>query len=679
MDKRKSFLIVFMFLSLLPFAHAQKLSFNSQKKITYALNQNVADALFANNSSKLDRLLTKDPNSVNCGVGQNCPLLYKAVELCLAKEVSLDVVKVVLKHHPNYYCLYNKESPFYCILRYLATHTISTCGIAESLFYQFYNLPDFNVLEVFDMTPPPLAFLLNTNHEFLKGRFDHNYINSDIVIALVEKGASVNSRDRNSSTLMAYATECRNQTLIDYCLGKNVDLNVKNKQGLDPFCVAVRDNQLAIVKKLLSSGYSLTEEKIASTALKNIFPNTSQEVADVCFNTVKSGVKDLSALRILKQAFPKNFVYYVTDGYKRGNLNVPTSNLPDLISMFDYLSGNQLLQAAPNLKSLKTEYVHSAADLDEFNKFLKLYPIYSIDYNKEYFKNENAYERLTNSLLAIQDKIPPILYNKLTKEASEKVSTYINENKESVADYVSLIKEFKSYLQKNPGKYKEIEDKAYLQHIKSIYDLPNYTYQDYYVSIERAINKASNDTRNCDVFISNFTNPNYIQDAKIRREKSETSRKNLTSIKDESRLYYQNLRSKYEEYKQYIIDNGKTPSYSINGDKLTISANHYVKLSYVGNGTLFDNDLEYSLKHESGQYEIREIQLLGYGSGHRDKDLSKAVRKAVFFDFCKGDSYVMHVYGNEESYYYRFREAVNYLSKYYKSTWWVWPFGNLIY
>lgn len=677
MVKRKSFSLIILLIGLTLLGYSQKLSFNSQKKNVYALNQDVADALFSNNSGKMDRLLTKDPNSVNCGVGQNCPLLYKAVEMCLSNKVSTEVVKVVLKHHPNYYCMYNKETPFYCILRYLATHTINTSGTAESLFYQFYNLPDFNVLEVFDMTPPPLAFLLNTNHEYLKGRFDPNYINSDIVIALVEKGASVNSRDRNSSTLMAYATECHNQTLIDYCLGKDVDLNVKNKQGLDPFCVAVRDDQLATVNKLLKSGYSLTEDRIANTALKNIIPNASQEVVGVCFDAVKSGVKQLSALQILKQTFPKNFVYFITDGYNRSNFNVPTSELPSLIRLFDYLKDNTAAQK--NLISLKTEYVHSASDLAEFDKFLKLYPIYSFEYSKDYYENENNYKKLTNSLRAIQNKLPSALYNKLIEEASNKVSSFINDNKDDMDGYVSILNGYKSYLQDNPGKYKEIEEKAYRQCIKTIDYFPNYTYQDYYVSIERAIRKASEDMRDCDVFIRNFTNSNYIQDAKIRREKAETTRMNLSSIKDASRSYYQNLRSRYEEYKQYIIDYGQTPSYSISGDKLTISVKFYLSLSGVGKGFSYSDDLDYSYKYESGRYEIRRILLLGHGDRHNDNDLSRAVRKAVFYDFCEGDNYIMHVYENDASYYYRFREAVNFLSKYYKSTWWAWPFGNPIY
>lgn len=677
MVKRKSLSLIIFLVGLTLFGYSQKLSFNSQKKNVYALNQDVADALFSNNSSKLDRLLTKDPNSVNCGVGQNCPLLYKAVDMCLSNKVSTEVVKVVLKHHPNYYCMYNKETPFYCILRYLATHTINTSGTAELLFYQFYDLPDFNVLEVFDMTPPPLAFLLNTNHEYLKGRFDPNYINSDIVIALVEKGASVNSRDRNSSTLMAYATECHNQTLIDYCLGKNVDLNVKNKQGVDPFCVAVRDNQLTTVKKILKNGYSLTEDRIANTALKTIMPKASQEVAEVCFDVVKSGVKNLSALQILKQAFPSNFVYFITDGYNRSNLNVPTSELPSLIRLFEYLKDNTTAQK--NLTSLKTEYVHSASDLAEFDKFLKSYPIYSIEYSKDYYKNENNYKNLTNSLRAIQNKLPSTLYNKLIDEASNKVSSFINDNKDNIDGYVSILNGYKSYLQENPGKYKEIEEKAYQQFIKTIDWFPNYTYQDYYVSIERAIREANNNIVNCDKFVRNFTNSTYIQDAQIRREKSASTIKNLSSIVDDSRMYYQGLRSRYEKYKQYIIDYGQTPSYSINDDKLTISVKYYLKLSDVGKWFWSDDDLDYSYKYESGRYEIRKILLLGYGDRHNDTDLSKAVRKAVFYDFCEGDNYIMHVYNDDVAYYYRFREAVNYLSQYYKSTWWAWPFANPIY
>ena len=145
--------------------------------------------------------------------------------------------------------------------------------------------------------------------------------------------------------------------------------------------------------------------------------------------------------------------------------------------------------------------------------------------------------------------------------------------------------------------------------------------------------------------------------------------------------YYKRLRSKYEEYKQYILNYGKTPSYSIegNGDKLIITVNHYSSYSFVGRGFLSDDKIDYSLEYENGRYEIRRILLLGKGDRHRSEQLSKAVREAVFYDFCEGDNYIMRVYDNNDSYYYRFREAVNYLSKYYKSEWWVWPFGNPIY
>ncbi len=676
MDKRKSFPIVFLLLCLVvSFAQAQKLTFNSQKKTVYALNQDVADALLSNNASKLDRLLTKDPKSVNCGVGQNCPLLYKAVEMCLDHKVSTEMVKVVLKHHPDYYCLYNKESPFYCILRYLATHPINTCETAESLFYQFYNLSDFNVLEVFDMTPPPLAFLLNTNHEFLKGRFDHTYINSEIVIALVEKGASVNSRDRNSSTLMAYATECKNQTLIDFCLGKNVDLNVKNKQGLDPFCIAVRDNQLSTVKQILKSGgYSLNEDKIANTALKTILPNTSQEVIDFCFNHVKSGVKNIQQLRVLKQAFPKNFEYYITNGFNRGNLNVPTSDLPDLISMFDYLSGNQSAQA--NLKSLKSEYVHSAADLAEFNKFLKLYPIYSLDYTKDYYTNENKYEKLKSSLKVIQKDLPSSLYTKLTDEASSTVYQFINEDKASVAKYVEVLNGYKTYLQENPEKVKEIEKKAYIQHIRHILGYPQLTYRDYYNTIKYYIDKAENDAENCRVFIQHFSNTQYIADAKIKLDKAIDYANQMKDTYQAAINHFEYLTSQYEKFKTFILKEGNTPPYSISENEITIH------LNWIWKSRSMSDDLTlYFKKSQYGEYEISEQGLLG--SSWSDRDLNTAVRRCVFESFCKGNYIEVYnffkksEYGEDE--YYTLRAAVEFLQDNYKKNWWLKRFGDPFY
>lgn len=74
------------------------------------------------------------------------------------------------------------------------------------------------------------------------------------VVALLQEGAKVNSRDRNGDSPLNMAASKGDAALVDLLLRANADVNLANLAGVTPLMGAAFSGNAEIVRKLLAAG-----------------------------------------------------------------------------------------------------------------------------------------------------------------------------------------------------------------------------------------------------------------------------------------------------------------------------------------------------------------------------------------------------------------------------------------
>jgi ankyrin repeat protein len=77
------------------------------------------------------------------------------------------------------------------------------------------------------------------------------------VVALLNEGAKVNSRDRNGDSPLNMAAVKGNAELVDVLLKAGADVNLANLSGVTPLMGAAFSGQAEIVRKLLGAGANM--------------------------------------------------------------------------------------------------------------------------------------------------------------------------------------------------------------------------------------------------------------------------------------------------------------------------------------------------------------------------------------------------------------------------------------
>lgn len=386
---------------------AQQFDFESDKKNISGYSRKVVEAIDNNDIKKLRKLFEKDPSLVDTyavstnphgylsSAGGGVPLLYDVVGRCLNNQCSVELVKTVLDFEPHMYCTYNNITPFYLILTSISTKTIDNCIAAHELFYAFLDQPNFSVSQKPKDLPLPLSYLISSNYDYLYGDFNKDYISPDIIKAFIEKGASINTRDIESNSILIHAVIKNDVGLIDFCVRNNADLTIKNLQGKDALFYAVKANSSEIVNSILEANYPISEGDLVSMGVSPFLHKADKEIQNRIFNRVKDGKKDLQSMINIAKLFPDRKLYFISEAYSRSKYQISTEDLPSFIALFKGAYVEENIEASKNLESLIVEYktyiIKDANKTGEIMALIDLQEAYGLT-NEDYkLIDERAY------------------------------------------------------------------------------------------------------------------------------------------------------------------------------------------------------------------------------------------------------------------------------------------------
>jgi hypothetical protein len=139
----------------------------------------------------------------------------------------------------------------YKLLNFIATHKKTECLAAEELLS--FVIPNIiNINDRYGSLLPPLPYLIRKNHDFL-GKFDKDYISDTVFKLLIEKGANVNSYDKDGNSLMTFALETENQYLSQYFIEQGISLTKPNTSRQNVLSQAIDRQDVEIVKQIIAT------------------------------------------------------------------------------------------------------------------------------------------------------------------------------------------------------------------------------------------------------------------------------------------------------------------------------------------------------------------------------------------------------------------------------------------
>ena len=270
-------------------------SFESLKRVkNVSFNQQLADLIAKNDVNGMKIFLrqnasqsnqassTKEKDGLKGKIQMPVPLLYDVVEKCLTGQCSVEMCQVIVDANADVNCNFEEKTPIYVILDYIIAHPIEECGDAEKLVKIFLSAPQFDVNFKYQSLPPPLSYLTKGAHIY-HGDFKKGYVSENIVKMLIDKGASVNTYDRDGNSLINFAIVMNYSSLQEYLIDRGVDIGKTNKEGNDVMYIAIEQGSCDAIIQILSTGYDLNIH-----SLKND-PNDFRKYEDV-YNLVSEKI-----------------------------------------------------------------------------------------------------------------------------------------------------------------------------------------------------------------------------------------------------------------------------------------------------------------------------------------------------------------------------------------------------
>ena len=639
MDKERLFIVILFCVFLSTNVFGQRFNYNSQKKQNSEYNEELAVALRNNDNAAIGRILKQDPSLANAASGvietskrlrikTTVPLICDAVQKCLNGQCSVQVVETILSYNPNISIKFDGLPPFYMILNYLACHKIKECGRAEELFFVFLNKSNIDIREKPADLPLSFSYLLTENYNYLNKQFSKDYISPKIIKAFVDKGASINTKDTNSNSILSFATLTQNQELVDYCIKNGADLASKNKEGKDAFYYAVANKDYATTKNILDNGYQLSFAGLVSMNMKNITIQAGNDIQNLLFDRLKNQKMNISDMQALFEYFPNQKSTFLSTGFKRSQLDITRDQLASVIDMYTPVQLDKTGKS--NLESFKKEYIETATNLKSFDQALKKYSTHQLNYSDNYYEKETTYNSLLSELNDLKHYYSPESVEKHCKEARERQRRFVE------SDWKGNAAVAKKVVTGYPELYNKVVNELYSS-INAIYiSSVNYDYDntDRYMNAE--LNDISREISMCDAFIREFGNTSYAETARNKRA-ALVKRQNYVSYTLHNGFYRRlsDARDKYYQLKKYILEQGPTPQYSTSGwDTYT---------DFWGEKfDTYDCEVEYgsyrtlslSIKYchglkGPGGYEINKRTFFGTYVG-TFKNLNEGIRKSVW-------------------------------------------------
>ena len=681
MVKERLFIVISLCFLLVTEGLSQKFNYNSQKKTKSVFNEELASALHDDDCRAMGRILSKDPSLVDAASSEieqskrlkiktTVPLICDAVQRCLDMQCSVKMVETILSYHPNLNCKFDGLPPFYMVLDYIACHRISECERAEELFYSFLNKSNIDIGERPPELPPTFSYLLTENFKYLKGHFSQDYISPELIKAFVDKGASINTNDVNSISILSFATITENHELMDYCLDRDANLTSANKWGKDPFYYAVANDDFLATKKILDNGYPLTEQRFVQMDMRLVVAQAGNNIHDLLFDNLKGKYKTFSDFKILFEYFPNHRHLYLSDGFDRSQLDVTWEELSHVIDMAENFCDDET--AKTNLLWLKKEYIAESKDLKTFGKSLDKYPIFPFKYSDDYYEKESTYNALMVALQDLSFSFSPSAIDHLSQEAKEKKRSFVNEEWKGKP----LIG--KKVADGYPSMYNTIVEELYNEIAKMSPRTEDYSNARYSYEMKTELKDLRHQIDYCHDFISGFGDSSYGEQTE---EKLHVLHSRYNFVQDQYKEWEGSVfraKGKLSDLKKEVLKRGRTPNYETRGSwkdvgkkgLLSVFGQSYNRVSFkldLGNYHSV-SDCELYQGQENHKYSVSIGHCTSYSANYNSDngettDIGLAIREALWV-FC----YQAYENGNKDE--NDLIDLVDFLEKNKNGAWW---------
>lgn len=445
-------LLIFLVISFGFFAQEPTFSKNivSKKKNANTDLKSIIDKLSVESLDsyfKKNRKLIDDPVSTVDFVHENglvgkepLPVIHYVFQQYIkGNDNYKKMIEWYLKNDTEINSDFRGKSIIYYLLDDIATKKANETNKQVESIKMIIDSKKFNVNDSYSTFLPPLPYLLRTHFDFLKKKYDPNYIDSELIKFLIGYGANLETYDQSGNNLMALALTKNDNDLIQFLIAKNINLLKTDNTGKDPLYYAIENSNEQVVQRIIEN----LNNKISPSYLHlinatNLDLYKNEKIKNILLDACYPNIKDISDIIIFSKTFYKE---------KKKMLNpIPIElnpiTIPSFVNIFDNENLNK--SEVTLIKDLKIKYINSSNGFSELISRLKVYPFFKIN-NYE----ESDYKMIEgNKLTLLKNEIDNIpseyssIKTKLTNEYSALLGrcNVIKENKKFEENFYKNVK-----------------------------------------------------------------------------------------------------------------------------------------------------------------------------------------------------------------------------------------------
>lgn len=376
------------------------------------IHPKIAHALLTKNTEAFFTLLEKDRKLKDVSVleielngqygmryKQPQSVFHYLTRQFLQGEVDSSVLRRFLSYQPRLNVECEGLSVFYYLLHFVATHKIQEAGAAEWLIREIAASPDFNINKPSGKFLPPLPYLLRTNYDFLQQRYDGAYINEDLIIYFIERGANVNTYDQAANNLITFSVQGHSAKLLEFLQRRGGNMENKNSSGKDAFYFAIRTNDLKVVQSMINGGYKVDVNKLKSLRILEVLDKSNTSLLGYLTETVLSEINNFDDLLSFSQLFPESrHILLENSFYKKFPL--PDNRIPEFVTLLEKEPALTKAVQLQEIQYLKQTYLNGSGSIHELKTRLLQYPLFSLSlFRNDFYVSDSWTNQLKNELI----------------------------------------------------------------------------------------------------------------------------------------------------------------------------------------------------------------------------------------------------------------------------------------
>ncbi len=311
-----------------------------------------------------------------------------------------DILNWYLKNDTDVNADFQGKNILYRLLDNVAVKTSDRTTKEEECIKMILNSGKFKINQNYKALLSPFPYLIRTHFKFLNNKYDTGYLDSKLLIFLLEKGAVLETYDEQGNNLMALALTKNDNDFIQYLLSKNINLTKINQSGKDPLYFAIKNYNMEMVKQIISVlNNKVTPSYLHLIDVTELDIYKSEQVKSILLEACYPNIKDVSDIIIFSKIFYKD---------KNKVLNpIPIDLVPEAIPGFVSIFKSDHLSASESelIENLKVKYINTSKSYTEAIDRLKLFPLFQItnyDVSDEKMADGSKMALLKNET----DKIP---------------------------------------------------------------------------------------------------------------------------------------------------------------------------------------------------------------------------------------------------------------------------------